>query len=424
VYRVILGLTSGYLSGVDVFSVNLARACSAVGIDARILLMRPHMSVDNPLPLPRDVRSERLPVGIHDLWRTRRQVMIQYLEDQAPCIYVPNYLTEYSCISPRLSHRVGIVGIVHSDDPVHYDHVETFGEYWNAIVAVSEAIAEHTVSSNPTFAPRLVTIPYGVSPSASFPQRGDNSDGPLRIVYAGRVVQHQKRVMDLPEIMRRLTIRKVPARLTVIGNGDARRELMLASKALMAQDRVRFRETLPNDVLLPAFEEHDVIILTSSFEGLPVVLLEAMGRGCVPVTADVRSGIPQLVEDGTNGFRVPVGDIEAFVDRLAVLYRDAERRRQMAECAFRTIAFGRFHIDAMANQYVRLFERVLDEAHRGIYRRPPARIPIDARTTWKDRLPVSVRAVGFHGKRLGRRIAAFCRSRSGFEELSGPRPSE
>ena len=54
-------------------------------------------------------------------------------------------------------------------------------------------------------------------------------------------------------------------------------------------------------------EQQDAYILTSEFEGMPNALNEAMARGCVPVVTDIRSGIPELVRYGVNGYRVPVG---------------------------------------------------------------------------------------------------------------------
>jgi hypothetical protein len=103
---------------------------------------------------------------------------------------------------------------------------------------------------------------------------------------------------------------------------------------------------------------------------MPNALNEAMGHGCVPVVTDVRSGIPEVVRDGVNGYLVPVGDVEAFARRLALLYQDPQARRALARQAHQTVLEEGYRAQDMVNGYRELFHRVLDEAARGAYRRP------------------------------------------------------
>src|SRR5262249_24358432 len=148
-------------------------------------------------------------------------------------------------------------------------------------------------------------------------------------------------------------------------------------------------------------EKHDVFLLTSDFEGMPIALLDAMGRGCVPVVTDIPSGIPELVHDGINGYRVPVGNVAAFADRLAVLQRDSTLRKAMALGAHETVCRGGYRVEDMATNYLALFRRVMEGAAAGAFRRPRGRIqtpPLPPgmewmRPSWKDWLPDSVRNV-------------------------------
>lgn len=408
-YRVVVGLSGGTLGGVDVFSAILTRGLVARGIDARVLLTRPFLRW-NPLPLPDDVPRHELPGGRHEPWGTRWWRLIRYLEAQAPCVYIPNYDYECSCVSPKLPRDVHVVGIVHSDDPVHYEHVARLGRYWDAVVAVSPTVAAVTGARHPRLAPRLHTIPYGIPLPERLPAR-PSGDGrrPLQVVYAGRLDQPQKRVLDLAPIFARLHQRGVPAELTVIGDGPSRADLMAACDGLIVRGAVRWLGTLPNSAVLEVFDRSDVVILTSAFEGLPVCLLEAMGRGCVPVVTDLRSGIPDLVVEGVNGHRVPVGDHEGFAARLAALQGDPARRQSLSAAAFRTVRDGGYGADRMVDAYVALFERVRARGRAGEWRRPRGRIRcppgLDGHT-WKDHLPPRVRAVGTRALGLLRRAAA------------------
>lgn len=402
-YRVILAIPSGQLSGVDVFSCNLVRGLQESGIPAHVLLTEPYRIAPALLPLAADVPTRRLAVSQHMSWQARWRVMIRYLEDQAPCIYIPNYDWRHSCVSPVLSDRVAIAGIVHSDDPQHYEHVTRLGRYWNAIVAVSPAIARQVTALDPTLAPRLHVIPYGVDAPERPPAKNSAEDAPLRIVYAGRLVQEQKRVMDLARIAEALAERQVPFELTIVGGGAEQTGLLDACAPLLIDRRVRFLGTLANAHVRQVFADSDVVILTSEYEGLPVSLLEAMAQGCVPVVTDIRSGIPELMQEGVNGFRVPVGDVAAFCERLALLQRDAVRRQEMGSAAHRTIIDGGYRTKDMVTRYVELFEQVWRDAAFGAYRRPRGHIvpppALASEAGWKAALPVPVRRLGTWGKR-------------------------
>lgn len=173
---------------------------------------------------------------------------------------------------------------------------------------------------------------------------------------------------------------------------------------------MRFLGTLPNARVLEIFEQSDVFILTSDYEGLPLSLLEAMGRGCVPVVTDIRSGIPELVRDGVNGYRVPVGDIQAFAERLSSLQRQPALRRQLASQAHQTIRTEGYDVERMVERYLMLFERVLREAETGVYRRPRGKIlpppSLQAEASWVASLPAPLRSIGELGKGLLQRFLA------------------
>lgn len=388
------------LSGVNVFSTNLVRGLRAAGTRAHILITQAYPYDFKPLPLPANVPVERLPVGSLTGWRARWRNMIRYLEERAPCIYLPNYDFRHSCVSPKLSDGIGVVGIVHSDDPQHYEHVARLGRYWNAIVAVSDVVAARVAALDSTFAPRLTTIPYGVEIPSRLPERRGDRGGLLKIVYAGRLVQEQKRVLDIPRIVAALVERQVPVGMTIIGSGTERQQVVDACERLGVRDRVDLPGTLPNDGVHEVFEQSDAFVLPSEFEGLPVSLLEAMGRGCVPVVADISSGVPELVRDGVNGFRVAVGDIQGFAERLARLQRDAALRRAMSVQAYRTVDSGGYRVEDMVRRYLALFERVLGEIGQGIYHRPAGEIIPPPDLTWRDRFPPLVHTVVRHARHV------------------------
>ena len=348
---------------VNIFSVNLARGLRNRGVDARILLTEDHTMLvtigDAPMERPDDIPFVNLPVDAEKSWGAHWGGMIAYLENQAPCIYIPNSDWRHSSVSPLLSDEVFVVGIVHSDDPLHYDHVVRLGRHWNAIVTTSNHIAAKTLLLDESLRERLSTIPIGVHIPSLETLRNDRSlQRPLRVIYHGVLKQQQKRILDLALIVALAVERDVNITLTIAGGGPDEVLLRTACEKLVAMERITFLGVVPHDKLLPLLEEHDAYLLTSEFEGMPNALLEAMGRGCIPVVSDIVSAIPELIRQGENGYILPVGDIEGFVNRLDCLQRSPELRKVMARQAFVSVSSGRYGVDDMVCSYLDLFTAI------------------------------------------------------------------
>lgn len=375
-FKVILSTPNWDLSGVNTFSANLIKELRNYGISASLLItdLPFQENLSYTMPLPSDIPIEKLPVRKQDNLKIHWQKMIDYLEKQAPCIYIPNYDVYHSCVSPKLSDRVAIIGIVHSDDPFHYEHVSRLGQYWNAIVSVSEAINKKSVELCPSIAQRSFTIPSGVYVPENWQQRPLIASAPLKLVYAGRLNQDQKRVFDLPQIIETLLEKQIPVELTIIGDGSEGEQLQNLCQSLIEKGAIRFLGTLSNEKVLEIYEQNDIFLLTSEFEGLPISLLEAMARGCIPVVSDIASGIPELIQNGVNGFRVPIGDIDQFADSIATLYQNSHQRQQMSLNAYRTIAEGGYRTQDMVKQYISLFEYVMHQVESEAYKRPAGEV--------------------------------------------------
>lgn len=369
-HRIIVAATSGTISGVDVFAGHLVRGLRARGLDA--MLHGPRLTADSgPLASPEGVTyDERDPVLDDDSlgWCNRWRLMIQHLERLAPCIYVPNYDDWYSCISPCLSEGIRVVGIGHSDDPWHYDHLCRIGHGCDAIVGVSRAISDHLRTLVPEWATRIETIPYGIpgvgEPATPVERRRSPSSGDvLKIIYSGRLVLRQKRAIDVVAVARELARRCVPFEMAIVGDGDLRTTMERAAHDLVLDRRLWFTGAQPNAAVLELLSAYDAYLMPSAFEGLSVGMLEAMSRGVVPVATDIRSGVPDVVIPGENGLVAPVGDVTAFADRLEWLWRNPDERRRLSAAAARTAGAG-YGVDRMVDRYVELFRRIVAEPTR------------------------------------------------------------
>ena len=125
---------------------------------------------------------------------------------------------------------------------------------------------------------------------------------------------------------------EAPFDLNIFGQGPLRESLQALISKLGMEDRVRLGgfDSEPRARLAQA----SFVLLTSRMEGLPLVLLEAMSVGCIPIAYDMPYGPADIIVDGVNGYLVEAGDIEALAGALVRLSTlstdDVQRMRQAA----------------------------------------------------------------------------------------------
>ena len=122
---------------------------------------------------------------------------------------------------------------------------------------------------------------------------------------------------------------------------------------------VRWMGTLANAALLELYAQQDVFVLPTRFEGFPVALVEAMAAGLPAIVSDIPSGVPEIIEDGVNGERPPVGDARAFAAAIARLDRDRGCLESMSAQA-RRVVVNRFDIRDRVADYQALYARWQD----------------------------------------------------------------
>jgi glycosyltransferase involved in cell wall biosynthesis len=133
-------------------------------------------------------------------------------------------------------------------------------------------------------------------------------------------------------------------RYTIIGEGERRADLERLAKELGVDDIVTFAGAKPHDVVLAAFQDADVFVLTGRVdsegpkEGQGVAPLEAAASG-LPVLAARAGGLTEVVRDGETGVLIEPEDFEGAATALVGLAQDPARRAELG-------AAGRNHVEA------------------------------------------------------------------------------
>jgi glycosyltransferase involved in cell wall biosynthesis len=102
-------------------------------------------------------------------------------------------------------------------------------------------------------------------------------------------------------------------------------------------------------------KQHDLYLLASEFEGLPLSLLEAMGAGLVPVVSDLPSGIPDVVDAG-NGMLVPPDDVAGYARAIIHLHGHRDELAAKSSAA-RTRVETEFSVEAMTDRWLAVFPK-------------------------------------------------------------------
>lgn len=211
---------------------------------------------------------------------------------------------------------------------------------------------------------RLHLIHCGVEPHrlASVTHDGQGT----RLIFVGRVVE-TKGLSDLFDAMGPLVERWPDLTLTVVGDGPDRAALAQQAQRSGLAQQVEFTGTKAQGDVTGLLAAADVFVLPSYAEGVPVVVMEALGAG-VPVVATFVGGITELVEDDVTGYLVRPTDADHLADRIARLVEDPALRTRLGQ-AGRSKVEAEFDSRIEARRLATLF--VNTAAGRSTPTRPP-----------------------------------------------------
>src|SRR4029077_20801560 len=152
-------------------------------------------------------------------------------------------------------------------------------------------------------------IPNGVE-SRFFRQRQHRGGPDLRLLFAGTWLDH-KGIYYLRDAFEALASEFPELRLTIACCGaesDTVRSLFTPAR----RERIDVMPCVPAEEMPALYARHDIFVMASLMEGVPIVLLEAMAMG-MPVVTTETCGMMDIVEDGYNGLLAKPGDAADIV---------------------------------------------------------------------------------------------------------------
>jgi len=222
------------------------------------------------------------------------------------------------------------------------------------IVAVSQGVADDLIAIL-NLPPEKVTVIY--NPIVT-PELFERAQKPINhpwleqnrlpvILAVGRLTKAK----DYPTLLKAFSlVRQVrPAKLLILGEGEERANL----------ERLAIELGIQNDVSMPGFVDNpfafmskaSVFVLSSAWEGLPTVLVEALACGCPVVATDCRSGPREILDNGRYGRLVPVGDHEALAKAILETLDNPDSPADRQTRIQRAMEFS---VDAAVDKYLKV----------------------------------------------------------------------
>lgn len=351
--RVIHFVTGGF-SGATQVAVELVRAAATdPGMEALLVLRRKRQA--DPARIEA-LRQEGLAVVVVQGWSHISTVLdvVRVCHKFKPDVLVAHGFSEH-----LWGRYAGLLAKVPALVHVEHNSRERYS-WWRlaqakwlaqrtaAIIACSEGVKEHLLALG--FPPdRTMAIPNGVKldpfVTADVAPYADRTPGIVMSARFARQKDHETLIRAVALLRDRgLT---PPVMLAGVGKRRYRERTEQLVRELALTQQVHFLGHCPTvPALLMA---HQIFVLSTHYEGMPLAMVEAMAAGCAVVGSAV-VGVKELLRDGVDGKLVAPADAAALANALEELLRDPERASALAHQA-RERALRDFGVAVMAERY-------------------------------------------------------------------------
>ncbi|MDR0963837.1 MAG: glycosyltransferase family 4 protein [Clostridium sp.] len=194
----------------------------------------------------------------------------------------------------------------------------------------------------------LYYIPNMVYPKDRMPP----SDA-QRILSVGRLT-YEKGFDYLVEVAKLVLPKHPQWQWVIVGEGEERASLQQKIQDVGLEDRILLVGRQKD--IEAYYESAAIYVMTSRFEGAPMVLLEALGERLPTISFDCETGPGEMIEDGTSGYLIPCFHIEEMAKRIEELIDFPEKREAFSRASLTKI--GDFTVEIVAKQWKKLLEEL------------------------------------------------------------------
>ena len=228
-----------------------------------------------------------------------------------------------------------------------------------AVVSCSDGLRELARETDADV--KIDIIPDGFDPDSFEPVQRQPNPQIVRCLAIGRLIPRkgfQFLIRALPQIIDKT---KHNFEIEIVGDGPYEDELVSLAANLNVRSHIRFAGAVQYPNLPQKYRDADIFVLPSLSEGMPLVVLEAMGTG-LPIVASRVEGIDELVEHDFNGALFDPGDVDTLAECIIKLINAGEARIEMGNASVEKLKRNeRYNWKNIADAYLSLYEQILTQ---------------------------------------------------------------
>ncbi len=213
-----------------------------------------------------------------------------------------------------------VIHFLHGDYDYYYNLSTKHAASIDLFFPVAGNIAQKLINLLPY---RQQDISYLRFPVASITGERIEGQGVFNIIFIGRTTE-AKGYNLLPVIANQLVHLSTDICWHIVGDNDKTKK-----EDWSKINNVKFYGSLDNENVLNLLLQMHVLLLPSLSEGMPIVVIEAMKAGVIPLVNDIEGGVQEMVINNETGWKIKGNKVESYVQQLILLLNDSKLMKQM-----------------------------------------------------------------------------------------------
>jgi glycosyltransferase involved in cell wall biosynthesis len=330
--------------------VDVAVAYSAITTAYAPDAMEDFVARDRLIDLSRAGQSERLEVVRKAIEDRRIDVVVQVGAEPL-----------YSCL-PRWKEwnpEVRIADILYNEFGHTLNHF-LYERCIDAVIVESESMRDYAMRASNKAHPTIELVRSGIDLEWFTPSDRPRSDRTkITVGFIGRM-SAEKNPLGFVDMAERLLALDSDLEFRMAGDGPEATDVEQRLAASSYRDRITYTGFVEGS--RPALHQIDVLILPSKFDGQPAIVMEANACG-IPVVAAPVGGVPELIDDGVNGYLLHPEQTGLIHELLSEWKKSPQKLKQLRLSA-REYACRMFDREHMMDDYANVFWRLATPSER------------------------------------------------------------
>jgi len=176
----------------------------------------------------------------------------------------------------------------------------------------------------------------------------------IKKLYVGRIDYDHKRVDRLIDIWSKISGDFPTWSIDFVGDGPIKQELvdLVKVKKIERVNFINFTDPIKY------YMSSSIVCMTSTFEGLPMVLIEASKFGCIPVAFNSFASLSDIIADGKDGYMIKSFSLSKYENTLRLLMKDTKLRETIQMDTIKIP--GKFQPQIIIKQWIKLFDELFE----------------------------------------------------------------